>query len=355
MSVRCGARCMNRNPSLTDEHVLGLISDNCPELIALLDANGFFIYSNTAHLIRLGRSAESLVGSTVLDLIHPEDAAEFEKTITSSAQRRAVFNISARWQREEGRSPRFDSLGKWISADGGQSQYLLLCSREAPCGSAAEKAPASPELRADAARLLARAEAEKNQVARDIHDDLGQRLTAASLELSLWKAELDAGQSKSVNAIREKIAVFTELVNGMIAFTRKVSATLRPRVLEEFGLTAALEWHLEKVQKQTGVACNFTTEREKIDVDSFVAAQIFRIAEEVIQLRLRHGCKSLHVRLLAQDDALAVVFEDSGKERRLTPEICARVRLLGGEVDLSNDEKSIVIALPLKLAAPLLN
>lgn len=347
---------MSSNPSLTDEHVLGLISDNCPELIALLDANGFFLYSNTAHLIRLGRSVESLVGSTVFELIHPEDAAEFEKTIVSSGKRHAVFHVSARWQREGGRAARFDSLGKWISADGGRSQYLLLCSREALRSDAPEKAAAaSPELRADAAQLLARAEGEKNQVARDIHDDLGQRLTAASLELSLWKTELDVGQSKSVNAIREKIAVLTELVNGMIGFTRKVSATLRPRVLEEFGLTAALEWHLEKVQKQTGVACSFTTEREKIEVDPFVAAQVFRIAEEVVQLRVRGGCKGLHVRLLTQDDALALVFEDSGKERRLTPEICARVRLLGGEVDLSNEEKSIVIALPLRLAGPLLD
>lgn len=347
---------MSHHPSLTDEHVLGLISDNCPELIALLDANGSFIYSNTAHLIRLGRSAESLVGSTVFELIHPEDAAEFEKTIVSSGKRRAVFNVSARWHREGGRAARFDSLGKWISADGGRSQYLLLCSREALRSEAAEKAAAaSPELRADAARLLARAEGEKNQVARDIHDDLGQRLTAASLELALWKTELDAGHSKSVNAIREKIAVFTELVNGMIGFTRKVSATLRPRVLEEFGLTAALEWHLEKVQKQSGVACSFTAEPGKMDVDPFVAAQVFRVAEEVIQLRVHRGCKGLHVRLLTQDDALALVFEDSGKERRLTPEICARVRLLGGEVDLSNDEKSIVIALPLKLAGPLVD
>jgi PAS domain S-box-containing protein len=342
---------MSSNPSLTEENVLGLISDNCPDLIALLDANGFFISSNTAHLVRLGRTTESLIGTTVFELIHPEDAAAFEDTVLASAKRRTIFNVSARWQKDNGKSARFDSLGKWINADVGRSQYLLLCSREALRSEAAEKsAAASKELRADAAQLLARTEGERNQIARSIHDDLGQKLTAMSLELSLWKTELNVGQSKSVSAIREKISVIADLINGLIGCTRKITAGLRPRVLDEFGLIAALEWHLEKVQKETRMACSFTCDDPNLEVDSFVAAQIFRIAEEVVKLRAEAGCKSLHVRLITQDDAVALVFEDSGKERRLTPEVAARVRLLGGEMEISNEERSIVIALPKQVA-----
>ena len=342
---------MSSTPSLTEENVLGLISDNCPDLVALLDANGFFIYSNTAHFARLGRDAESLVGTTVVELIHPEDAAAFENAVLSSVKRRTTFNVSARWLRENGKNVRFDSVGKWISADVGRSQYLLLCSREALRSEAAEKsAAASKELRADAAQLLARTEGERNHIARAIHDDLGQKLTAISLELSLWKTELNAGQSKSVNAIREKISVIADLVNGLIGCTRKITTGLRPRVLDEFGLIAALEWHLEKVQKATRMACSFTCDNPNLEVDSFVAAQIFRIAEEVVKLRAEAGCKGLHVRLITQDDAFALVFEDSGKERRLTPEVAARVRLLGGEMEISNEERSIVIALPTKAA-----
>ena len=342
---------MSGNPWLSDENVLGLISDNCPDLIALLDVNGSFVYSNTAHFIRLGRSVESLVGANVYELIHPADVASFQKTINSSTRRRTLFNVSARWLRDEGRHARFDSIGKWISADGGRSQYLLLSSREvlkekdepAPCHS-------EIDLRADAARLLAMAEVEKNQVARIIHDNLGQKLTAMSLEMSLWKTELDSGQSKSVNAIREKIAVLSDLVNGVMLAARQVTTTLRPRVLEEFGLAAALEWHLEKAQKQTGMVCNFSVDRERIEVEPFVASQIFRIAEGVIELRAQAGCKSLHVRAFTQEDAIALVFEDSGKDRQLTPEVSARIRLLGGEIEISNEDRSIVIALPTKAA-----
>jgi PAS domain S-box-containing protein len=345
---------MSENLLLTNENVLGLISENSPDLIALLDANGFFLYSNAAHLVRLGCNAESLESVTVSDLVHPDDAEAFRDTLQNAAKRRTVFNVSARWRKENGRSARFESLGKWISADGGKSQYLLLCSREVlPAKTEAATAEACADLRADAARLLAKAENEKNQVARAIHDTLGQKLTSASLELSLWKTELDGGHSKSVSAIREKIAVLSDLVNGLITCARGITATLRTRVLEEFGLVAALEWHVEKVQKETGVHCTFTTEREKLDVDAFMAAQIFHVAEQVVALRSHAGCKSLTVRLLTQDLAIALVFEDNGKDRRLTPEIVSRVRLLGGETEIT--QGTIAIALPTKSVRPLLD
>jgi PAS domain S-box-containing protein len=356
--VRGGA-VMTNTPSHTHEHLLGLISDNCPDLIALLDANGCFVYSNTAHFIRLGRDPESLIGTAVFELLHPEDTVDFEKAIYNSSRRRPVFHASARWIQDTGRSATFQSVGKWIPADGGKSQYLLLCSREVVetvrSQNDREDNAFAPEVRMEALRLLGRVEGEKNHVARAIHDDLGQKLTALTLELSLWKAELDIGQSKSVNAIREKIAVLTELANGMIAFTRNVTSTLRPRVLEEFGLVAALEWHVEKVQKQTGMACAFSAAPARLETEGFLASQIFKVAEEVIQLRVRAGCKSLHLRLLAQDEIVALVFEDSSKERQITPEVAARVRLLGGEIEINPNEKSILIAFPFSPTSPLLN
>ena len=146
------------------------------------------------------------------------------------------------------------------------------------------------------------------------------------------------------------IAVLSDLVNGVMLAARQVTTTLRPRVLEEFGLAAALEWHLEKAQKQTGMVCNFSVDRDRIEVEPFVAAQIFRIAEGVVELRAQAGCKSLHVRAFTQEDAIAFVFEDSGKDRQLTPEVSARVRLLGGEIEISNEDRSIVIAVPTKFA-----
>jgi PAS domain S-box-containing protein len=340
---------MRSGSLLADANLLELIPEHSPDLLALLDANGLFLYGNAAHFLRLGRNPESLIGATLFDLIHRDDIPLFEKAILCRPAKRTPFRLSARWLKDQGKAARFDSIGKWISADQGRSQYLLLCSREAlPEKDKAIPATDIAELRTDAIKLLARAEGEKTQVARAIHDDLGQKLTALSLELSLWKTELDNGQSKSVNAIREKLAVLGDLANGMIGSTRNITATLRPRVLEEFGLAAALEWHLEKVQKQTGMTCAFTSECQKLKVDLFNAAQIFHVAEEIISSRAQVRCKHLKVRLLTQDGAVALVFEDAGKERGLAPETCARVRLLGGEIEENNGDQMIVVAFPLR-------
>ncbi len=349
MPLRALRMEMKQPPSLADENLLELIPEHCPDMLALLDVNGQFLYGNAAHFLRLGRSPESLLGTMVFELIHPEDAAEFEKAVTARAARRTMFRFSGRWLKEDGTPARFDSIGKWIPADKGRSYYLLLSSREVLAQkSSAPGDEGSAELRSDAAKLLARAEGERTSVARAIHDDLGQKLTAMSLELSLWKTELGQGRSKSVNAIREKLSTFGVLLNGMIGATRHITSTLRPRILEEFGLTAALEWHLEKVQKQSGASCTFTAEHEKIEVDAFVGAQIFRIAEEVIASRIEAGAKNLHVRLLAQDDAVALTFEDAVKQRRIAPETAARVRLLGGEIEINTVEGMIVVALPVR-------
>lgn len=345
--MRRVAHSMITDLPFIDENLLELIPEHCPDLLALLDVNAQFLYGNPAHSLRLGRSTESLIGANILDLLHPEDFSTFEKAILGRTAKQTSFRFNVRWLKEQGSAARFDSIGKWIPADEGRSHYLFLCSREV----LQEKEDAIPtrdhsELRKNAAALLARAEGEKTRVARAIHDDLGQKLTAISLELSLWKGELDHDQSKSVNAIREKLAVLGDLVNGMIGSTRSITSTLRPRVLEEFGLTAALEWHLEKVQKQTGMQCVFTSDCEKLKVDSFDAAQIFRIAEEIVASRAQAGCKHLSVRLTTQESTMTLTFEDATEDRSLAPETCARVGLLGGEIEINVDEQMIVLALP---------
>ena len=334
-----------------EDNLLDLIPEHCPDLLALLDVNGLFLYGNAAHFLRLGRDSESLIGATVFDLIHPDDVSAFEKMITGHSVRRTPFRLNARWRKEEGKAVRFESIGKWIPADEGRSNYLLLCSREIlPTKEETLSQAAITELRADAVKLLARAEGEKTGVARAIHDDLGQKLTALSLELSLWKTELDQGQGTSVNSIREKLAVLGDLVSGMIGSTRSITATLRPRVLEEFGLSAALEWHLEKVEKQTGVSCSFNSDCQKLKIGTFEAAQIFHVADEIIASRIEAGCQHLSVRLLTQESAVALVFEDANQQRHLAPDTCARSRLRGGEIEVNEAERMIVVALPCKVS-----
>lgn len=338
-----------------DESVQGLILDQCPDLFTLLDAHGLILYANPAHFVRLGRDTDALSGASILDLIHPKDAQEFERFIALSSRRQAANHRTARWLRQDGKALAFESIAKWIAPEDGGAEQLLLCSREItkPSSQAVRDAELAAQLRGDAARLLNLAEGDKKHIARAIHDTLGQSLTAFSLELAVWKTELDSGQSMSVSAVREKIAGLTDALAGAVTFTRALSSKLRPRVLEEFGLSAALEWQLDKVEKRSGVICRFSSDREarKLRIEPFLAAQIFHIAGEVIELRALAGGKSLQLRLIAREDALTLIFEDGGVERRLTQEICSRVRLLGGELHLNDAGQTILITVPRQMPA----
>ena len=334
---------MSDGGAFTQENVLGLISDHSPDLLALLDINGAILYTNAAHLVRLGRSAESLQGMILFELLHPEDAERFEKAMQLSARRHTLLKMSARWMRDSGRIGHFESLGKWVSADAGQSQYLLLASREVP-----EPAPAGRSefsaLQRDAALLLRRLEGERDQIARSIHDDLGQKLTASSIELSLWKSEVDKGESRSVHAIREKISILSELVSGMIGATRGLTASLRPRILEEFGVVAAVEWLLERFEHSTGVSCSFSARPEKLELDRGTGAQVFRLVEEAT--RSLGTATRLQIRLEKRAGSLGLRLQTDSTGLKPSPEMAARARISGGEIE--SERGTILITLPLK-------
>jgi PAS domain S-box-containing protein len=337
---------MNIDFAFTQENMLGLISDHCPDLLALIDINGAFLYSNAAHLVRLGRSAESLQGCTIFDLLHPEDIERVEKALQVSSRRHTLLRVSARWVRDPGRSASFESLGKWVSADEGRSQYLLLASRE--ISDAAAQAQTNGELMSlqrEAALLLGRLEAERTQVARTIHDDLGQKLTAISIELSLWKADVDKGESRSVHAIREKISILSELANGMIGATRSLTTSLRPRILEEFGVVAAIEWLLEKFQRRTGIATHFSAKPEKLELDSFTSLQLFRVMDDLTR-SMDESASKLQIRIEKRAGMAVLRMQGDGGGTKPAPEVSARVRIAGGEIEC--ERGAIVISLPLK-------
>ncbi|PYI87975.1 MAG: hypothetical protein DME26_04490 [Verrucomicrobia bacterium] len=122
-------------------------------------------------------------------------------------------------------------------------------------------------VRALSARAQARLESEKTRLAREIHDDLAQKLTALAIELSLLDSGFDySGQEVSTQELRAKIKNLYELADGIIKSARRIEARLRPKVLDEFGLAAAIEWQTHEFEKETGIKCQFTAEPEDINV-----------------------------------------------------------------------------------------
>src|SRR4029077_1778637 len=120
------------------------------------------------------------------------------------------------------------------------------------------------QLRALAARLQSVREEERTSIAREIHDELGQACTAIKMDLALISRKATKRQTR----LRTKADSAIELVDGMIVTLRKIASNLRPRTLDDLGLTAALEWQAQEFESRTGIHCRVTLPQKPLDLDA---------------------------------------------------------------------------------------
>ncbi len=200
------------------------------------------------------------------------------------------------------------------------------------------------QLRALAARLDAIREEERRTMAREIHDQIGQALTALKLDLGSLRAQLRTG-SAGREAAEARVTEMDQLLEQTLETTRRLSADLRPAMLEDLGLAAAIAWLARELETRSGIRC--TTDLRDIDgqpepaarVDPPAALVLFRIVQEALTNVVRHaGARQVHIRLTAEPAAFRLTLRDDG--RGITPEEQRRPSSLGL---LSMRERALVL------------
>ena len=176
---------------------------------------------------------------------------------------------------------------------------------------AAEKIMKSRELlRNFSGRLQSLLEEERTRIAREIHDELGQALTALKLELSLIRRRLVSDGLAEQSAEVHKIE---RAVNHIIRTVRKISTELRPGILDELGVAAAIEWMAKDFQNRTGIGCKVTIRAVDTISDTVRSTAIFRIVQEALTNVMRHAAASqVNVSLEKKDDILVLEVRDNG-------------------------------------------
>jgi signal transduction histidine kinase len=215
------------------------------------------------------------------------------------------------------------------------------------------------ELRSLSLHLQTAIEQERTRIAREIHDILGQELTALKMDLSwlankLTKEEaLLLGKSKSMAA----------LIDRTIEDVQRISSELRPGLLDDLGLTAAIEWQAEEFQKRTGIHCVVNYNPEDIVLGKELSTTIFRIFQEALTNIMRHAnATEVSVRLEQQPDEIMLDVMDNGKgipEARVSDHnslgligIRERVRFWRGQVDITgwpNKGTRVSVRIPLDM------
>jgi len=205
--------------------------------------------------------------------------------------------------------------------------------------------------------LQAVREEERTRIARRIHDDLGQALTALKIDLS-W---LDKRLTKDQDTIREKLESMVTLINETIETVHNVSEDLRPGILDDFGLAAAIEWQAEEFQKRTGMKCRTSLPPNEFELSKEKSTNLFRIVQESLTNVIRHAdATSVEINLRVRDSVLWLEIMDNGKG--IAPEavsnptsfgligIRERVHSLVGEVDIAGTPQGgtrIIVSIPI--------
>jgi PAS domain S-box-containing protein len=220
----------------------------------------------------------------------------------------------------------------------------------------------SRQLRALAARLQSIREEERSRVAREIHDELGQALTAMKIDLaSLLRA---TPTDKAVEIQRGESIL--NLLHEAIQSVRRIATELRPVVLDELGLVAAVEWASEEFQARTGIHCRLDLPQDDVDIDPGCATALFRILQETLTNVARHAnATEVNVRLAQEGGNLALEVHDNGigiSEEQLSAAnslgilgMRERALLLGGEFTISGaggKGTTVIARLPQTHCAP---
>jgi PAS domain S-box-containing protein len=165
-------------------------------------------------------------------------------------------------------------------------------------------------LRELATHLQSIREEERTMIAREIHDELGQVLTVLKIQISLLANKLNKNQEP----LKEKINVLADMIDASVESVQKISAKLRPGILDELGLIAAIEWQAEEFEKLTNIKCSLALPKDEIKLEPNKTTAIFRIFQEALTNIARHSeANKVVISLLNHQSNIYLEIQDNGK------------------------------------------
>lgn len=218
------------------------------------------------------------------------------------------------------------------------------------------------QLSALAAHMESVKEAERLNLAREVHDDLGGNLTAIKIGLSWLKQHLPAGETR----LHERTAYLNNVVDQTIESTHRIASSLRPPVLD-FGIVSALAWQLQNFSQNTEILYEFNAPQEGIPLDAETAITVFRIAQEALTNVAKHAqATQVVINLGVYEDWLLLTLTDNGTGIKPAnnaqshhgfgiPGMAERAAVLGGTLTLQTAPlggTQVSLRIPLSPAVP---
>jgi len=152
-------------------------------------------------------------------------------------------------------------------------------------------------------------EEERTHIAREIHDELGQQLTAIKMDVA-W---IDKKTPEETTDIKRKLKNIIGLLDGSNQSIRRILSELRPQILDDQGLLEAIEWLGRQFSENTGIAVKFTTPEKDIKVSEQIATSVFRICQEAFTNIIRYShANNISISIKVIEENISLIIEDDG-------------------------------------------
>jgi PAS domain S-box-containing protein len=352
-------------PSIGHEQArLADIVQNSMDAIITVDADERIIIFNSAAAQVFGYSPEQALGQPLSMLLpqsfraaHSQHLHNFAHSGTTS--RRMGIDSRVRGLRANGEEfPLEASISRSRAGrDGSVLLTVILRDITQRVRAQEELDRARTQLRELSISSQTAREEEKSRIARELHDELGQSLTALKMDLAWLKAHT----SESTPAVTERIRAMQAVLDSMVAATRRISSDLRPLMLDDLGLMAALEWLTQDFSRRTGVQCMLTMGDEIAQTDARIQSALYRAVQEALTNAARHAqASTVRIDLSASADSVHLRIRDDGRGMDAADQakrgsfgligMRERIYILGGTLQLESaagQGTAIAIDLPL--------
>jgi PAS domain S-box-containing protein len=286
------------------------ILDAIPHAVVGLH-NRRFIFANNAVQTVFGWRPEELIGKSVR-AIYCSDAEydEIARRFYDTLEKQRTYSTEFPCRHKDGHDlicmMRASRIGERLT----EGRIVVTYEDITESKKAEKELEASREkMRNLSLHLQSVREEEQTHIAREIHDELGQSLTAFKMDLSWFGKRI--AQEK---LLKDKIKSMSGLVDRTIESVRRISADLRPGLLDDLGLAAAMEWQTKEFAGRSGIACEADLDAEDIPLEKELATAIFRIFQETLTNIARHAnATKVNVRLETRDGRVILEVADNGR------------------------------------------
>ncbi|HTL60040.1 MAG TPA: response regulator [Nitrospira sp.] len=298
------------------EVFLESIVENIPHMIFVKDAGELrFVRFNRAGEELLGHTRQNLIGKSDYELFPKEEADFFTGADRDVLRKCEVLDIPEEPILTRAKGQRCLHTKKIpILDENGQPVYLLGISEDITERKRAEnQLQRSFELlRTLSQRLDVVREEERTRIARELHDELGVRMTCMKMDLTRLLGMLRESLFPR-EKMEDKIRSMSADADSTIAEVQRLAAELRPGVLDDLGLIAAIEWQCQDFERRSGIRCLCEASSDEIKISPSRATAAFRICQEALTNIVRHA-KATFVRVLIKEsgDDVLIEIQDNG-------------------------------------------